>query len=548
MQMKTKKSYPSLILTITVLAMIALTSMFCSRNPKVVPEISGNLFDQDILDLTGKSLPNTLLSHQGELVLVDIDGKITRWNPDEKIVNDLYNLNRKVDPSLTPYQCDNYLMLKTVPSQAGADATNPEYVVFNLKEMKETAVLKDIGTQKLLGLDGEIVVYTTPTQEAIIFNYHTKTPLETLKPTLETKQVNKEDNKEESKKNSPDPFLNCEYSGDDILVLSSRTLYVYNRIQKNLSAFPLKHPAASGFLKVGDWIYYGSLHRELIKLSIRSQRVDWHFLLAETLHLPPTMIGQYIVIIPEDNNIYFFNKNGNLFWWEQLHSTKRTPVLTMKENVVVFLMDKRIKFFNYTKKRVTTYTLPEWMNIKSNPLTIGEHIYVVTQDKVEVSTEVKAEDELGTPENQPPTYTRLSKIGNNYTVEITTEPEFIWLKGKSIKFDLTNINFVRPRYTIQIFKNPPADKPGTQPTQPVFTRFIGLKDKPSFVWVPEELAEYRMLIQIDADNKKGVTVEKTISTIDINKTLHDYYYEIQRQCGSTGKTETAGKKSSGETK
>jgi hypothetical protein len=231
--------------------------------------------------------------------------------------------------------------------------------------------------------------------------------------------------------------------------------------------------------------------------------------MAEELKTEPMKIGPYIVIIPEDQNIYFLNKNGTLYWWERLNSTRLLPPLTMKENVVVFLWDRNIKFFNYKKKRITTYPLNR--KVSTNPVFIGDYIYVVTEDKI--SEDLSGSEEI--------ILSQLSKIGNNYNVEIHADPKHIKPKGKSVRFVLKTINLLKPQLKIKIMKTQPGN------TDPIFEKIITPEDNPYFIWIPPEAVEYRLVVEVDAENKKGLTVEETFTAIDVEKMLQNYYYQLQ---------------------
>jgi hypothetical protein len=276
----------------------------------------------------------------------------------------------------------------------------------------------------------------------------------------------------------------------------------------------LARPATSGFLLDGNVIYYGSEQRELVQFSLNSRKTSWALKLADVLKVTPKKIGEYVAIIPEDNNIYFFNKNGTLYWWEKLNSTWLLEPVVMKENVVVFLWDKNIKFFNYKKKKVTTYPLNR--KVKTNPVYSDDYIYVVTEDNV---SEGREEDEGPYPSH-------LSKIGNHYGVEIFTEPKYVKPKGKSVRFNLRPINLVEPKFEIKIVKNQPGNE------TPVFDKTISPNDKLNFIWIPAEAVEYRMIIKVTAGNKTGLTVEEIFTPVDVQEILRDHFYQLHTRSDS----------------
>jgi hypothetical protein len=254
----------------------------------------------------------------------------------------------------------------------------------------------------------------------------------------------------------------------------------------------------------GHYIYYGAKNRNLIKFSLTSNKVKWKFRIAEQLKLRPQKAGPYIAITPEDYNIYFFNKRGTLYWWEKLDSTRLLPPVAMKENVVVFLWDKTFKFFNYKKKQVVSYPFDK--AAYSNLIYIDEYLYMVSQEET-------GEDMY----EQPPK--NITKIGNNFGVAVYTNPQHILPLGKSIKFNLKRFNLIKPELKIKILD--PAGKS-------VFDKTVSYKEDPSFVWIPNKAVEYKLIIEINAKNKKELRIEEPFKVTDVEKILKRYYYHVQK--------------------
>jgi outer membrane protein assembly factor BamB len=454
---------------------------------KALPEITPNLSEIHVMDLTGKNLAKTLAVTDSQLVFTSLEGQLFRWDPANQIVNSLNNLTSDIDPEV--FSQSDYLILK--PLETG------KYSIFRLDELKEIAALDQVNIQRVLGLDHEIVVYLVD-NEIYIYNYRSRQLLKTLKI---------------GKKKDYQVF-NSEFSGNNLFVFSTRYLYIYDRTRDVVERIELPRLATSGFLLEGNEIYYGSDQRELIKFSLKSRKTSWALQLAEVLKATPKKIGQYVAIIPGDNNIYFFNKNGTLYWWEKLDSTWLLEPVAMKENIVVFLWDKNIKFFNYKKKQVTTYPLNR--RVKTNPVYIDDYIYVVTEDKAGEGQE----------EDEGPFPSHLSKIGNHYGVEIVADPKYVKPIGKSVRFNLRPINLVEPQLKIKIVKNQPGNE------TPVFDKTISPNEQLNFIWIPAEAVEYRMIIDVTAENKTGLTVEETFAAVDIQEILRNHFYQLQSRSDS----------------
>ncbi|MCP5048811.1 MAG: hypothetical protein GY940_16690 [bacterium] len=510
-----------LILIAAVLVFLMMAA--CSRGLRVVREVSTNLYDEDVLELTDKNMVEKIVSHKSQLVFLTLDGKIYRWNPEEKIINFLYNLNKEIDPDTLPHDQGDFMLIKlksqgTDPGSSGSG----DYVVFDLDQMKETAFLQNLDAKKIVGLDRQLLFYVTSTNELAVLDYLANKPLAQL--TLgKTRDVA---GKEAAGEEGGEEVFNSQFKGNSVYILSGNRFHIYDRGRNTFSGSPLKYKAASPFLMEDKWIYYGSQERQLIKLSIRSQKASWKFKIADQLRIKPQKIGPYVCIIPEDNNIYFFNRAGSLYWWKKLNSTRRVLPVSMDENIVVLLWNNKIKFFNYKKKRVVTYPMQEWMEVKSNPVYFGDYLYVVAEDKLEENVD---EDQ-----SNRRIYKRLSRVGNYYGVKVKTDPDYIWPKGKSIKFTLKGVNLIKPQYTVKILKE--SGNLSAAPSPPVFEKVIARDEIPSFVWIPEDAAKYQLVIDIEAENQKGLTIEETYNAVDVEKMLQNYYYEIQRQSGYSGES------------
>ena len=463
--------------------MLALTLSLSAR--KKIPEISPSLSEQQVLDLSDKNLANTLIESGSQLVFTTLAGELFRWDPEQQMVNLLVRLNSPIDPRI--FSQGNYLILKQLKSGS--------FSIFDITQLKEIATLENIKIDRVLALDDKIVAYLVD-KEIHLFNYRSKQLLKTVK-------ISK-------KKNFN--LYNSEFRGNYLYILSSRYLYIFDRAGDMVRQVTLKHPASSGFLLDGGVIYYGSAERELVKFSLRSGKASWAFKIAEVLTGKPCKIGPYIVIVPQDNNIYFFKKSGTLYWWEKLNSSLLLPPVPMKENAAVFLWDKKIKFFNYKKKQVITFPLNR--TVASNPVRSSDYIYVVSSNK---GSEEEEEEEEFVPSH-------LSKIGNHYGVEINSDPKYVKALGKSVRFDLKHFNLIKPKYKIKIVKDQPGDQ------TPVYDKVITPEDKPSFVWIPKEAIQYRLMVEIEAENKTGLTVEETFSAIDVQEVLRNYYYQLQNRC------------------
>ena len=157
-----------------------------------------------------------------------------------------------------------------------------------------------------------------------------------------------------------------------------------------------------------------------------------------------------------------------------------------------------------------------YQDVKTNPVYIDDYIYVVTEDKAGEGQE----------EDEGPYPSHLSKIGNHYGVEIVADPKYVKPLGKSVRFNLRPINLVKPKLKIKIVKNQPGNE------TPVFDKTISSNEKLNFIWIPAEAVEYRMIIDVTAENKTGLTVEQTFAAVDIQEILRNHFYRLQSRSDS----------------
>jgi hypothetical protein len=461
-----------------LIIVIVMITMPCIGKIKKVPEISSSLIEETVLELRkDENTAEKIIENNSELVFITLKGKIYRFNPSQKIVNFLYNLTTDIEAEIV-HQKD-IIILKKKDSK--------DVIVFDLKQMKVIKTLENLKTEKIVTIDNEIMGYKHKNQ-LIFLHYPSGKTLEKLKIDADIVFYNSESVEGEAK----------------TFILSSDNLYVYKKRQNSIEIIDLKYKPTSDFLMDGNYIYYGAKNRNLIKFSLTSNKVKWKFRIAEQLKLRPQKVGPYIAITPEDNNIYFFNKRGTLYWWEKLDSSRLLPPVAMGENMAVFLWDKTFKFFNYKKKQVVSYPFDKASY--SNILYIDNYLYLVSQEETD-------EDRY----EQPPK--SITKIGNNFGVAIRTKPQHVLPLGKSIKFNLIKFNLIKPELKIKILN--PAGKS-------LFDKTVSHKENPSFVWIPNKAVEYKLVIEINAKNKKDLRIEETFFVTDVEKILNQYYYRLQK--------------------
>jgi hypothetical protein len=466
--------------TFIIFVLIFFSGLFwsCGQKVKIVPEITPVITEEIIYEIKDRETLGKIIKHEDKLVFITLKGEIFRFDPAKKAIESLTDFDIDIDPEI--FTQNNMVVLKQ------RDTSN--YTIFDLDEMQQPGKkIDNLTLDRIIGIDKNLLVYRNK-NKLFIFDYHSNT------------------NKKEVEIEKDTLLFNSEFSGNSILILSNRKLYTYDKSKNTVQACEMKDGAASGFLLDNGCIYYGSENRKLVKFSLRSKKVKWSFNLPVILKLKPQKTDRRIIITPEDNNIYFFNKKGSLRRWAGFDSPRALPAVVMKENVAVFLMNRayrwmnnKIRFFNYKKDDFVSYEFN--YQLESNPVYLNDYLYLLSKDE---------EKEV----------TNISKIGNRYDVELEIKPEHVKPMGKSITFTIKPINLIDPQARVTIF-----DKS----QKSVFSKEIGKDKDLFFVWVPEKAEKYKCTIEINAENKKNLKVEGDFNVVDINKIVTGYYFELYKR-------------------
>lgn len=466
--------------TVVIFVLILILNFVsaCRQKIKFIPEITPHITEEIIFDLKDKEAVGKIIKSDAKLIFVTLKGEIFRFDPAKRILDFMVNFNIEVDPEI--FHQDDFIVLKR------RDKNN--YIIFNLTGMRIEKKLDDIQLAKIIGVDDNLLIYRDK-NELVFLDYKSG---ETKKKLEIGEKVN---------------LFNSESTGSAFFILTDDILYIYKKKNDSIESLEMKIKPTSGFLIDEEYIYYGSRDRKLIKFSLKSRKIKWNFKLPTILKLKPQKIGNYILITPEDNNIYFFTTKGSLHWWTSLDSPRAIPAVIMKKNAAVFLMNReyrwmnnKIRFFNYKKKEVVSYEFKYQM--ESNPVYLDNYLYILCKDEEE---EVK----------------NISLIGNKYDVEVEIEPQSVKPLGKSITFKIKPINLIEPSAKIKILD---------ESQNSIFTKEIGKGADLSFVYIPEKVGEYKCVVEVGSENKKDIKAEEDFKVVDIDSIVKEYYFELFKNC------------------
>lgn len=466
----------NLFLIIFIILCLACTTG-CGQKIKLVPEITSNITEENVLDLESKETVGRIIERDNRLIFITLKGEVFSLETREKQLTTPVNLGTKIDPEI--FVQDNFAVLK--------EADKNRYFILDLDNLPGAREAINMNMDRVIAVNENLVVFRRRNR-LVFFNYRSRKTMQ--KPVVKDIRL-----------------FNSDFSGHILRILSSKNLYTYDTKNDRLHTLELKHPPASGFLADGKYIYYGSANRELVKFAPQNGKTQWAFKLPVLLDSRPVKAGTHICITPTDNNIYFFTTRGTLQWWHSLDSPRALDPVAMKKDVAVFLMNReyrkmknKIRFFNYEKKEVVSFQSKH--QLESNPVYMNDYLYILCED---IDRQVKT----------------ISRVGNRYALETEIEPAEVKPVNKSLEFKITPINLIEPEYRAVI-----VDKEGNQ----VFEKKLAADDPSSFVWIPEKAGMYELQVQADAQNQKGLTGGQKFKVVDMDTILESHYYLLQQGC------------------
>lgn len=440
----------------TICVVLIILGLLCScQKSSLVPEITPNLAAKPVHNLEEKRRISQLGQFKTGLIFVTPKNEIQCFDPRTQTLDTIFQFGQPVEQR---FFLDRHLLI--IKNKKG-----PEWSILDLESKIILKTVQGFPADQIIGSGNQIICFQKNSR-LIILDHQSLNLIHEIP--LEAEKV-----------------FSCEFKGPEILILTSKKLYIYNREKNHLNSHSLQNLPASGFLLWDEHIYYGSINRELIKFALKTRKVKWKIKLAMILKVKPQQMGKFIVFSPEDNNIFFFKRNGTLHWWEKLEATRMLPPIIMRENVAVFLLNGDLKFVNPKARKVQKFSLKTSMD--SNPVYLENYLYYLSHKK---NKKVQ----------------KISRVGNIYQVKVKTYPKHVKPLGQSIQFNLNPINLVNPVLEVKILD---------QADLAVFQKTIKHGDIMSFVWIPKAAGKYKLVLEIKAKNKKQMTINQDVKITDI---------------------------------
>jgi hypothetical protein len=346
-------------------------------------------------------------------------------------------------------------------------------LVFDLARMKIRFELRDLRVKQILAVDGDCMIYLDG-ENLVVYSW--QNPAGIFR-----------------RPSAGNEFFNCHFFADRILIMSSRQLFIFWKLNGNFQILPLSVAAAAEFLYHGEHIYYGSSQRQLVKYSLRKNKISWKLKLGNNLERQPFISAGAIVVNPAGNNVVQLNGRGSVRWWLALNSIPQFNLVPMADHLAAFLVNHEIKFINLRRQQVTVFKInghPAGM-----PLAYKQDLYFfLTAGKTQ----------------------KLQRVGNQYGIDMTLAPDKTRLLGVPITFSVLTRNLLNPRLHCVIL-----DEAG----QKIFVKNIAMAYRASLVWIPTQAGIYRLQVSATALNRNE---EKEISfqVFDPQKIIPGFYFHF----------------------
>lgn len=450
----------------------------CSPKIQTIPEVTDHLRSTDSYTFNDDVPVLKLLSNDSHFVLINGRGTISKIDIVSGQLKFIYQLKFAIHPDI--YAHGDLLALR--------DLAGENLALFDMKEMTVIHNLELETKGTCIAANRKCVVWRSG-EKIVVY------------------PVSK-DNRKMAIDIGEAPVLASSVGIDAIYIPTNETLYAIDTSGWKFTKKKFPVPCHSGILLDNGYVYYGSQNRELIKLKLANNAIQWKFPLTKNLTAAPIKTANHIVCTPEDQNIYFISTSGTLDWWQKLDSTRLLPPVPMGDNIAVFLFppeSPQIRYFNFEKRESYSYKLKYL--IFGAPIYFAHDLFILKGEKEGTQKKVRG----------------IARIGNRYEVDIKTDPKRLLSTGKSIKFILKPINLIEPAFDVSIFNSK---------KESVFNKKILDADKAQFNWIPEKEGDYEVTVAATTGGGEEIKSTQTFTVLDTDTILLDHYLQLQQECSA----------------
>ncbi|HSQ35019.1 MAG TPA: hypothetical protein VLQ89_03410, partial [Candidatus Binatia bacterium] len=267
--------------------------------------------------------------------------------------------------------------------------------------------------------------------------------------------------------------FNCHFLPDRILILGSRSVFVFWKKSGKFQLGSLPLPATGPCAVHRENIFYGSGQRQLVKVSLPGTRLAWKIRLGHDLKRQPLVLAGTLLVCPEDNSVLQFNRRGSVRWWLGLDSILQYDLVPLANQLAAFLLNNEIKFIDVRRRATTVFRISG--RPAGPPLAFKNELYFLTA--------------AGKTQ-------KLQRVGNRYGIEVERTPKQALLPWAPITFSMQTSNLLRPRLRCEI-----RDEAG----QVLLVKKFSPSERARLVWLPEQAGAYRLHVSAAALNRTEET-------------------------------------------
>jgi len=441
----------------------------CGKDILTVPEISQAISEESVLQIENEDSILGVIPNEDKIIVVFENGKILRYKAKGFIKDARFQVVGGIKKPINIY--DNLIIFQ--------DKNDGMMNLFYINKMSIVYKWKKEIMKNIVYADDRIIIFGKDNITKI-FDYKKgkMTGAVAIKSNL---------------------ISDCLSFDEKILICSSDKIIEYDKKNNKKEIYTLPLKSSSGFFNEGNSLIYCSENMYLIRYELNKKKIIWKLKLPAKAIGKPTNVGKYIGILLRDFNLYFYNKNGSLYWWKSLGGAPFLSSVKMDENIAIALRPKKtpsIKFFNIKDKTILTYKFKKPFN---SYFFCNGDIYTVSRDEDKNLSEI-------------------IKLGNQYTVVVSILPKkTVLTKDKTVEFILQPVNLIKPNFKINIFD---SEK------KLVFSKEIVNKEPLNFIWLPRKEGDYELVVEAISENIDKVKANTNFKVLNIKRMLYDYYYKL----------------------
>jgi len=449
---------------ILLFLLILFLFSFCKSRPQILPEISDYLKLDDLTQIDFNHKVKKSFVKENEVLFLTEDNKVFILDLNKKKIEDL-NINKS-----------NILIKKIL-------FFNKRIVVFSDKKRgflfirKNKRILNFVYKKRIriyFDLNG-ILLYSL-NKNLMFFDYNKNKVIKSLK--FKSKVV----------------FVQKLDKGFIAFEKNSAVFFENMRITKEIN---IPYELKSEVLVDKDFFFFGDVNKFLVKFDFKKKKTVWRLKLPAVLTKKPVKLYKYVVVFPNDNNIYFVNKRGSVKWWYKFLWEELFDSLILNENIGYFLYNGKFIFINPKKKNAVLFDSEIDLKNLLNLFVYNNDVYVLLNEDEKII---------------------IKRVFNEIGVVISIDSEDLLLPRRSIVFLLKPVNVFKPRVEVRLIEK--------KSQKTIFQKEIEFNDYlMRFSYFFEKPGEFEIEVKSVENGKQHVNT-LDFNLFDLEEKLNNIYYKL----------------------